>query len=111
MNVKSQNIKKNLLEEDDAPELTDEWFKTAHVYDGEKLIRRGVGRPPMEVKKEMLSLRVDPGLLEKLRSSGKGWQTRLSAFIQESVAKGTFSIVDTHSEVGSSLKIKRNKAG
>lgn len=31
------------LEKDDAPELTDDWFKAAHVYDGEKLIRRGVG--------------------------------------------------------------------
>jgi uncharacterized protein (DUF4415 family) len=111
MNVKSRNTKKTSLEEDDAPELNEEWFKTAHIYDGERLIRRGVGRPPMENKKEMLSLRVDPGLLEKLRSSGKGWQTRLSAFIQESVTKGTFSIADTHFEEDSSLKIRRKKPG
>lgn len=46
----SSQYSKSELEKDDAPELKDEWFKTAHVYDGEKLVRRGVGVAPMQVK-------------------------------------------------------------
>ena len=37
----------------------------------------------------MLSLRLDSDVLEKLRASGKGWQTRLSKHIKEAVLKGT----------------------
>jgi hypothetical protein len=48
---KSLKTKQSLLEKDDAPELTDEWFNTAHIYDGDRLIRRGVGKPPMRIKK------------------------------------------------------------
>jgi uncharacterized protein (DUF4415 family) len=36
----------------------------------------------------MLSLRLDVDVLEKLRSSGKGWQTRLGKYIKEAVLKG-----------------------
>jgi uncharacterized protein (DUF4415 family) len=35
----------------------------------------------------MLSLRLDADILEKLRASGKGWQTRLSNHIKEAVLK------------------------
>ena len=30
---------------EEIPELTDEWFKRADLYDGDKLIRRGRPRP------------------------------------------------------------------
>jgi hypothetical protein len=29
------------VDPDDAPELTEEWFRKAHLYHGETLIRRG----------------------------------------------------------------------
>ncbi|MBU3633054.1 BrnA antitoxin family protein [Polynucleobacter sp. AP-Sanab-80-C2] len=89
MNVKLKNISKDWVDPDDAPELDEQWFRDAHVYVGDTLIKRGVGRPPIQNAKEMLSLRLDSDILEKLRASGKGWQTRLSKHIKEAVLKGT----------------------
>ncbi|CAM3698026.1 BrnA antitoxin family protein [Polynucleobacter arcticus] len=67
------------VDPDDAPELDEQWFNDAHVY---------VGRPPIKNTKEMLSLRMDFDVLEKLRASGKGWQTRLNKYIKDAVLKG-----------------------
>ena len=89
MSKKSKNMKEEWVDPDDAPEADEEWFKNAHVYIGDTLIKRGVGRPPIKNAKEMLSLRLDSDVLEKLRASGKGWQTRLSKHIKEAVLKGT----------------------
>ncbi len=46
------------------------------------------GRPPSEVKRPMLSMRVDPDVLEKLRASGKGWQTKVNAALRTLVEQG-----------------------
>lgn len=46
------------------------------------------GRPVAAVKRPMLSMRTDPDLLEHLRSTGKGWQTRVNAVLREAVARG-----------------------
>ena len=89
MNVKLKNISKDWVDPDEAPELDEQWFRDAHVYVGDTLIKRGVGRPPIQNAKEMLSLRLDSDILEKLRASGKSWQTRLSKHIKEAVLKGT----------------------
>jgi hypothetical protein len=40
-------------EYDELPELTDEWFATADLYHGEKLIRRG--RPMSATKKSLVA--------------------------------------------------------
>jgi uncharacterized protein (DUF4415 family) len=62
------------VDPDDAPELTDEFFERADIYHGEKLVRRG--RPPTGKAKQLVSLRIDPDVLERLRRLGPGWQTR-----------------------------------
>ena len=64
------------IDPDDAPELTDEWFEKADLYDGEKLIRRG--RRPSDSPKQAISLRVDADVLEKFKSDGPGWQSRMN---------------------------------
>ncbi len=46
------------------------------------------GRPAALVKRPMLSMRTDPDVLAYLRSTGKGWQTRVNALLREAVAKG-----------------------
>ena len=46
------------------------------------------GRPPVSVKRPMMSLRTDPDILEHLRRSGKGWQTRVNALLREAVEQG-----------------------
>ena len=42
----------------------------------------------LRTPKEMLSLRMDFDVLEKLRASGKGWQTRLNKYIKDAVMRG-----------------------
>lgn len=69
------------MSDPDARPLTDEeWARVLPT------VRRG--RPPAEVQRPMLSMRVDPDVLEKLRASGKGWQTRLNAVLREAVEQG-----------------------
>ena len=36
----------------------------------------------------MLSMRVDPDILEHLRASGRGWQTKVHALLRKAVEKG-----------------------
>jgi uncharacterized protein (DUF4415 family) len=69
------------VDPDDAPELTDEHFKQADLYDGEKLIRRG--RPPTGRAKRLLSLRIDVDVLERLRGLGPGWQTQAAEALRQ----------------------------
>ena len=49
---------------------------------------RRVGRPATGLVRPMLSMRVDPDVLAKLRASGKGWQTRVNAVLRQAVEKG-----------------------
>jgi uncharacterized protein (DUF4415 family) len=46
------------------------------------------GRPPAAVKRPMLSMRVDPDVLEHLRASGKGWQTKVNALLRQAIKQG-----------------------
>ena len=72
---------------DDAPELTDEHFRRADVYEGERLIRRGRGRPPSANPKEAVKLRLSPEVLAHFRAGGPGWQTRINATLERAVAR------------------------
>jgi uncharacterized protein (DUF4415 family) len=51
------------------------------------LVRR-IGRPLKRDKKQAISIRLPVPTLEKLRSSGKKWQTRLSDKISRWATKG-----------------------
>jgi uncharacterized protein (DUF4415 family) len=66
---------------EEIPELTDEWFKRADLYEGDKLIRRG--RPPLANPKESTSLRLDPEVLTYYRRTGRGWQSRINAALRK----------------------------
>jgi uncharacterized protein (DUF4415 family) len=79
------NISKGWVDADDAPELTDEHFKRADVYRGDKLVRRG--RPKLERPKRAVKLRLDQDVLDHFRGSGRGWQTRINATLLRAVAR------------------------
>ena len=68
---------------DDAPELTESFFKSADLYDGTKLKARG--RPKSAVTKEPVKLRLDADVLAALRASGEGWQTRINDTLRASL--------------------------
>ena len=63
-------------EYEDIPELTDEWFARADFYRGGVLIRRG--RPKSDSPKKQVTIRLDADVLEGLRATGAGWQTRIN---------------------------------
>jgi len=70
---------------DDAPELTEEFFADAEVFHGDTFIRRGRGRPPTGRAKELVSLRLDPDVLAKLREAGPGWQSQVSSLLRQAL--------------------------
>lgn len=63
-------------EYEEIPELDEEWFAEADLYEGGKLIRRG--RPPSPQSKRLVSLRLSPEILDHFQAGGPGWQTRLN---------------------------------
>ena len=69
------------VDPDDAPELTDEFFRRANVYEGGKLVRRG--RPPSRDPKRPVSLRLDADVLRHFRRSGRGWQSRINVALRK----------------------------
>lgn len=68
------------VDADDAPELTPEFFQTAEIRLGERVVRRG--RPPTGEAKRLVSLRLDPDVLHELRVMGPGWQTQVNAVLR-----------------------------
>ena len=69
---------------DDAPELTDEWFRQADLRKGGKLVRRG--RPPSAARKVSTTIRFDADVVDAFRAGGEGWQTRMNDALREWLA-------------------------
>lgn len=67
---------------DAPPEITDAWVSEADLYHGEKLVRRG--RPKLENPRQLLSLRLPPVVIERWKSTGPGWQTRMAETLEKS---------------------------
>jgi uncharacterized protein (DUF4415 family) len=72
-------------EYEDIPELTDAFVDDAEIRRGDKLLRRG--RPPIETPKKLVSLRLDPDVIERFRATGPGWQSRINAVLREYLGK------------------------
>ena len=68
-------------EYEDIPELTDEFFDRAEIRYGDKVIRRG--RPPLDLPKRLVSLRLDQDVVEAFRAGGPGWQSRINTALRK----------------------------
>jgi uncharacterized protein (DUF4415 family) len=78
--------KKKWIDPDDAPPLTREFFRSADVYRGERLLRRG--RPPVGQRpKQAVKLRLSADVLDHFRAGGPGWQTRINTTLERAVAR------------------------
>ncbi|HEY5208637.1 MAG TPA: BrnA antitoxin family protein [Stellaceae bacterium] len=77
MTGKKSDSKRIWIDPDDAPELTEEWFASADLYEGGKLIRKG-GRPKSDTPKEPVNIRLDADLVAHYRATGPGWQSRVN---------------------------------
>jgi uncharacterized protein (DUF4415 family) len=73
------------VDPDDAPPLTEDHFRYADVYIGDKLVRRG--RPPKEKPKQAIKLRLSPDVLDHYRAGGPGWQTRINEVLERAVKR------------------------
>ena len=80
MTAKSAVTKNILVDSDDAPELTDDWFEKADLMRGAKLIRRG---RPAGLTKASQTVRFDLEVLAAFKATGKGWQTRMNEALRE----------------------------
>lgn len=72
-------------EYDEVPELTDEMFARADLYQGGKLIRRG--RPKSDDPKQQITLRLDATVLRWFQESGPGYQSRIGAVLKSHVTR------------------------
>jgi uncharacterized protein (DUF4415 family) len=70
---------------DEVPELSEEYFKRAALFDGDTLVRRG--RPKSAAPKQLTTLRLDPAVIAAFRASGPGWQTRINAVLKAYVRR------------------------
>jgi uncharacterized protein (DUF4415 family) len=74
------------IDSDDAPELTKDFFRSADVYRGQKLLRRG--SPPIgDSPKQAIKLRISPHVLAFYRAGGPGWQTRINTTLERAVSR------------------------
>lgn len=87
--MNSKNGKEVWIDPDDAPEWTEEMFRRAAIYHGDKLIRPASGtltkpgRPKSADPKQQVTLRLDSAVLEKFRATGPGWQSRINAELRK----------------------------
>lgn len=81
----SEKLRAGTVDPDDAPELTDAFFDEAEVFEGDRFIRRGRGRPATGRRKEQVSIRLDPDVLAKLREAGPGWQSQINRLLREAL--------------------------
>ncbi|MFH6781444.1 MULTISPECIES: BrnA antitoxin family protein [Methylobacterium] len=72
-------------EYDELPELAEADLEAADTDRGTTLIRRGRGRPPVTQTKKLVTLRLDPDVVERWKASGPGWQTRMNAVLRETM--------------------------
>lgn len=86
--------KKSYIDEDgEVRELDEAFFReakpTAEIPElVELLTRHGKwGRPPLppEARKKRVTLHLDPDVLDRLKSEGKGWQTRANAALRRAL--------------------------
>jgi len=72
----------------DCPVLTDEEWERVKPLARVGAPLRKAGRPPVAIKRPRVTMRIEPPILEHLRATGKGWQTRVNALLREAVEQG-----------------------
>ena len=80
------------LVDEDNPEWTEEMFHKACpaaevVPQVVEAWRRARGRPPKEITKQQVTLRLSPEVLAYFRAQGSGWQTRIDEVLNRYVAR------------------------
>ncbi|MDR1322833.1 MAG: BrnA antitoxin family protein [Candidatus Margulisbacteria bacterium] len=53
-----------------------------------KIVHRGVGRPPKDITRDTVTLRLPTTLIFQLKATGKGWNTRASTYLEQGILAG-----------------------
>lgn len=74
----------------DNPEWTEEEMRQARPFAEvfpqlAESIKRGRGRPPAENPKQQVTLRLDADVIERFKSGGPGWQSRINDELRKAV--------------------------
>lgn len=96
MTANKPDLDRSRSDPDDAPELDDamleHFSRHAAIMHGDTVIReatgtltRTFGRPKLENPKQLVSIRLDKAVLERLRASGKSWQSRVNELLRREV--------------------------
>ena len=79
------------IDPDEAPELDAHYFETAEIGIGDRVLREATdtmarrGRPKSNDPKQLVSLRLDRVVLDRLRAQGPGWQSRVNELLRREV--------------------------
>ena len=93
-NEEEEAIRRGIAQDPNNPELTDEFWERAVPasaimppdFIAERAAElRQARRPQKAPTKEMIAIRLDRDLLERLRAEGPGWQRRVNALLRAAV--------------------------
>ena len=81
-------IQTQIASDEDAAEATDAQLAEAKSFaevfpDLMEVIRRGRGRPALANPRKQISLRLDGDVIEKFKSTGKGWHGRVNEALRK----------------------------
>ncbi|MDR2333751.1 MAG: BrnA antitoxin family protein [Burkholderiaceae bacterium] len=100
--AEDRKINEGIAADPDTMEVNEEFFAKAspaiQVLGASTVaaLKRGRGRPAgsvAESTKEKVNLRLDPDVLEALRASGRGWQTRVNDLLRADIKAGRLKAV------------------
>lgn len=78
------------LADPDALPLDDEFLarmQPASTADAADIKRRVRGRPRVQNPKHLVSLRLDPEIVDRFRATGSGWQSRINEVLRQNLPK------------------------
>jgi uncharacterized protein (DUF4415 family) len=79
--VSKKPTKSFITKHGQARTLDKEWFESADLYQGDKLVRRG--RPAGSGNKLPVTIRLDKEIIEQFKETGTGWQTRMNNALRD----------------------------
>jgi uncharacterized protein (DUF4415 family) len=91
MQKNETDMKTSWTDPDDAPEWDDGDFQKAEFKIGDQVVRPATGtytkrgRPKLESPKTLVTLRLDPDVLTRLRATGPGWQSKVNDILKKAV--------------------------
>ena len=86
-----RSTKRDWVDPDDAPELSDDFLDRAAIKKGDVVLRPAQGtltrrgRPKLDRPKRQITVRLDSDLVDRLRETGPGWQSRINAILRKAV--------------------------